>query len=160
MSQHLDRGAQQGYNPVWITEGTAITPQALTATGLKDLWASYPDLPYYSTNATVAVMSAAINKYSPGLMQQAATWTEEAAQSWTGGLLIAAAVKNAGVTASTTVTPALLTTGLDKVSNDTLGGFAPPLTFTADKPHPVDCWYVGRVHDGKETQVGGLNCEK
>lgn len=152
--------AQQGYNPIWITEGSAITDQALTATGLKDLWASYPILPYYSANPAVTTMKAAVSKYSPGLIQQTASWGEQAVQSWTGGLLIAEAVKNAGVTASTTVTPAVLTAGLNKVSNDTLGGFSPPLTFTAGKPHPVDCWYVGRLHDGKEAQVGGLNCEK
>ena len=27
------------------------------------------------------------------------------------------------------------------MNGDTLGGLAPPLTFTAGKPHPVDCWY-------------------
>jgi hypothetical protein len=46
------------------------------------------------------------------------------------------------------------------VSNETLGGFSPPLTFAAGKPHAVDCWYTGRVLTGKATQVGGLSCEK
>ncbi len=152
---------QQGYDPVWITSGSAITEQALTAPGLKEnFWAPYPDVPYYSSNAAVTAMKAAINQYSPGVIQNAATWTQQAAQSWTGGLLLAAAVKNAGVTASTSVTPAVITTGLNKVSNDTLGGFSPPLTLTAGKTHSVDCWYTGKIQNGKESQVGGLSCLK
>jgi branched-chain amino acid transport system substrate-binding protein len=154
--------ALQGYTPVWITSGSAIPPQALTDVGLKNnLVAPYPDVPYYNTsNPAVAEMNAAINKYSPGVIQQAATWTEQGAMAWSGGLLLAAAVKNAGVTASTTVTPALVVTGLNKVSNETLGGFAPPLTFTAGKPHTVSCWYTGKIQNGKESQVGGLSCPK
>jgi branched-chain amino acid transport system substrate-binding protein len=154
--------AQQGYTPVWITSGSAITEQALTAPGLKEnFWAPYPDVPYYNTsNAAVTAMKTALDKYSPGVYENKATWSEQGTMTWTAGLLLAAAVKNAGVTASTTVTPALITTGLNKVTSDTLGGIAPPLTLTEGKTHTINCWYTGKIQNGKESQVGGLACGK
>ena len=44
-----------------------------------------------------------------------------------------------------------------------VGGLTVPLTFTAGKPHPVDCWFTARVQggtpklidNGKVTCVGG-----
>jgi branched-chain amino acid transport system substrate-binding protein len=154
--------SQQGYDPIYVTEGTGFTNQALTAAGLKDsLWSSYPILPYFSSASAVADMNTVVDKYYPGLRQNSNdTWSEVSAQAWTAGLLLAAGVKDSGATASTAVTPALIAGGLDKVSNETLGGFSPTLSFTAGKAHPVDCWYVGRVQNGVATQVGGLTCQK
>jgi len=153
--------AKQGYNPIYITEGTGFTDQALTTPGLKDnLWSPYPVLPYFSTAPAVTAMNAVLDKYYPGMTKNPNTWSEFAAQAWTAGLLIADAVKNAGIAAGGTVSPADITKGLDTVSGQTLGGFSPSLTFTAGQPHPVDCWYTGRVQGGKASQVGGLTCKK
>jgi branched-chain amino acid transport system substrate-binding protein len=152
---------QQGYNPIFVTEGTGFQDLALTAPGLENsLWSPYPILPYFSTASAVTAMNTVLDKYSPGLRNNPQTWSEYAAQAWTAGLLIAESVKNAGVTASEAVTPAVITAGLNKVSSDTLGGFSPSLTFTAGKPHSVGCWYVGRLQNGKASQVGGLTCQK
>jgi branched-chain amino acid transport system substrate-binding protein len=151
----------QGYDPIFVTEGTGFQDLALTVPGLKDhLWSSYPILPYFSSAAPVTAMNAVLDKYSPSLRSNKNAWSEYAVQGWTAGLLLSQAVKNSGATASEPITPAMVTAGLDKVSNDTLGGFSPALTFTAGKPHPVDCWYVGRVQGGVASQVGGLSCEK
>jgi branched-chain amino acid transport system substrate-binding protein len=151
----------QGYNPIYITEGTGFTNQALTTPGLKDhLWSPYPILPYFSTQPAVTAMNTVLDKYYPGITQNSNTWSEFAVQAWTAGLLVAQAVKNAGVTAGDTVSSADITKGLDMVSNQTLGGFSPSLTFTAGQAHPVDCWYTGRVQGGTASQVGGLTCEK
>jgi branched-chain amino acid transport system substrate-binding protein len=153
--------AAQGYQPVYITEGTGFTNQALTTAGLKDhLWSPYPILPYFSSDPAVTAMNTVLDKYFPGLREDANTWSEYAAQAWTAGLLLAQAVKNAAVTAGGTVSSADITKGLEMVSNETLGGFSPSLTFAAGKPHPVDCWYTGRVQGGKASQVGGLTCKK
>ena len=153
--------AAQGYQPVYITEGTGFTNQALTTAGLKDhLWSPYPILPYFSSDPAVTAMNTVLDRYFPGLREDANTWSEYAAQAWTAGLLLAQAVKNAGVIAGGTVSSADITKGLEMVSNETLGGFSPSLTFAAGKPHPVDCWYTGRVQGGKASQVGGLTCKK
>src|SRR5258708_14961398 len=153
--------AAQGYQPIYVTEGTGFTDQALTTAGLKDhLWSPYPILPFFSNAPAVTAMNTVIDKYFPGIRQNSSTWSEFAAQAWTAGLLLAQAVKNAGVTPSSTASAAVITQGLDMVSNETLGGFSPTLNFTAGKAHPVDCWYTGRVQGGKASQVGGLTCEK
>jgi branched-chain amino acid transport system substrate-binding protein len=150
----------QGYNPIYVTEGTGFTNQALTAPGLNgNLWSSYPILPYFSSETPVTAMNTVLGKYYPGLTTSTLTWSEYAAQAWTAGLLLEQAVKNSGVAASATVTPADITAGLNKVSGETLGGFSPTLNLTTAK-HTVDCWYVGRVQSGKAVQVGGLTCEK
>ena len=151
---------QQGYDPIYVTEGTGFQNMALTTPGLENnLWSSYPILPYFSTASAVTSMNTVLDKYYPGATQDTLTWSEFAAQAWTGALLLAQAVKNADVTPSTAVSSATITDGLNKVSDDTLGGFSPPLTFTGGK-HSVDCWYTGRVQSGKAVQVGGLSCEK
>lgn len=152
---------QQGYDPVYVTEGVNFSNQTLTSPGLnQNLWSSFPVLPYFSTNPAVTEMNAALDKYSPGVQDNDLTWTEFAVQSWTAGLLLQQAVKNADIAPSATATAADITKGLNSVKDDTLGGFSPPLTFTAGQAHPVNCWYVGRVQNGKATQVGGLTCEK
>jgi branched-chain amino acid transport system substrate-binding protein len=151
---------QQGYDPIYVTEGTGFQNMALTTPGLENnLWSSYPILPYFSAKSAVTAMNTTLDKYYPGATADTLTWSEFAAQAWTGALLIAQAVKNAGVTSSTAVSSATITDGLNKVSGETLGGFSPPLTFTGAK-HSVDCWYTGRVQSGKAVQVGGLSCEK
>jgi branched-chain amino acid transport system substrate-binding protein len=153
--------SKQNYDPVYVTEGTGFTDQALTTPGLSSkLWSSYPVLPFFSSAPAVTAMNTVLDKYFPGIRQNSATWSEFAVQAWTAGLLLAQAVKNAGVSASGTVSSAVITNGLNMVSNETLGGFSPGLNFTAGKPHPVDCWYTGRVQGGKATQVGGLSCKK
>jgi branched-chain amino acid transport system substrate-binding protein len=149
----------QGYDPIYVTEGTGFTDQALTTPGLKDnLWSPFPILPYFATAPAVTAMNTVLDKYYPGIQNDPNTWSEFAAQAWTGGLLIQAAANAAGFTASDTVTSADWTKGLESVSGQTLGGFSPTLTFTAGKAHSVDCWYVGRVKGGVASQVGGQVC--
>lgn len=153
--------SKQNYDPIYVTEGTGFTDQALTTPGLdSNLWSSYPILPFFSTAPAVTAMNTVVDKYFPGIRQNSSTWSEYAVQAWTAGLLLAQAVKNAGVTASTAMSPDVITKGLNMVSNETLGGFSPSLNFTGTKSHAVDCWYTGRVQGGKASQVGGLSCEK
>jgi branched-chain amino acid transport system substrate-binding protein len=150
---------RQGYNPIYVAEGTGFTDQILTSVGLKDhMWEEFPILPYHSSNAAVQNMNTQLDKYFPGLRENAQDWSEFAAQAWTGGLLIQAAAKNAGLTASQTVTAADMTNGLNSIKNETLGGFSPSLTFEAGKPHPVDCWYTAKIQGGVVSLVGGQIC--
>ena len=60
------------------------------------------------------------------------------------------------------MTAADITKALDSMKDETLGGWSPPLTFTAGKPHTVDCWYTGRVQNGTPKLVNGgkLTCRK
>jgi branched-chain amino acid transport system substrate-binding protein len=153
---------RQGYKPIYITQGTGYITAEASAPGLKDnLWSSYPILPFWGTSDQVKEMKKEVDKYAPG------TWTdpnfsEYAAQAWTGGKLIEAAVQKTGVAAKDDVTAAEITKALDSMKDETLGGWSPPLTFTAGSPHSVDCWYTGRVQKGKPKLVNGgkLTCKK
>lgn len=150
---------QQDYHPTYVSEGTGFSDQVLTAPGLKDrLWASFPTLPYFADSPAVAAMRQAVDKYAPGIRTDATTWTQFAAQGWTGSLLFEKAVKNTAPTASDAISAADVVKGLDMIKNETLGGFSPSLTFTAGRPHPVDCWYTARVQGGVAKQVGGQTC--
>lgn len=150
---------KQGYDPIYVTEGTGFTNLGITGEGLsKHLWASFPILPYFSHAPAVQAMNAAVDKYFPGARQKD-TWSEFAVQTWTGGLLLQQAVKNAKITPGQDVTSADIRKGLDATSHTTLGGFSPTLTFSPGKAHKVDCWFVGKVVNGVASQVGGLKCE-
>ena len=52
--------------------------------------------------------------------------------------------------------------GLTSLKGDTLDGMAPPLTFKAGQPHPVDCWFEALMKDGKASLPIGTQtvCEK
>jgi branched-chain amino acid transport system substrate-binding protein len=134
---------------------------ATTSALANSLWAGFPALPYFADTPAVKAMDAAVDQYYPNLRSNKNEWSEYALQAWTGGLLIEDAVKGAGLGASAAVTPDAVTTGLNSIKNDTLDGLAPPLTFTAGKPHPVSCWYTARLLNGKPTLVDGgkLTCE-
>lgn len=155
-----DCGAQ-GYHPIIELNGTAYTDQLTATPELKNsLWASFPVLPYFADNPELKRMDAAVDQYYPGLRSDATKWSEYAEQSWTAGLLIEDAMKGSGLSATDEVTPAAITSGLNSIHNDTLNGLAPPLTFTAGKPHSVDCWYTARLRNGTPTLVdnGKLTC--
>ena len=136
---------RQGYKPIYITQGTGFVMPEASAPGLSEsLWSSYPILPFWGKSAQVKEMKKAVDKYSPGTWNDP-NFSEYAAQAWTGGKLIEAAVEKSGVAAKDDVTAADIKTALDSMKDETLGGWSPALTFTAGKPHSVDCWYTGRV---------------
>ena len=154
--------SQQGYNPIYITEGTGYSDQLGSAPGIKDnLWSDYPILPYWDNAAPVQAMNAALDKYYPGIRTHVSSWSEFAVQTWTAGLLIQDAVKNSGLAASDAPTPAALKKGLDAVHGDNLDGWSPTLNFTAGQPHKVDCWFVARVQSGTPSLINGgqLSCQ-
>ena len=70
------------------------------------------------------------------------------------GKEIQAAVAAAKVSGAPT--SAEIVKGLDSFHDQTLDGLAPNLTYTAGKPHPVDCWYYALLKDGKYSTPHGL----
>jgi branched-chain amino acid transport system substrate-binding protein len=148
--------SQQSYSPAIVQEGSSFDNENLTAPGLENsLWADFPVIPYFVSQPSVAAMNTVVDKYYPGLRTNPTAWSQYALQAWSGLQLLKQAVTAAGITASDAVSPGALTRGLDLTSNETLGGFTPPLTFAAGQPHPVDCWYTGRVENGKPVVVNG-----
>ncbi len=151
----------QGYDPTYVIESSGVNTSEFTSQGLeKSLWMAFSNYPFMVNTPAVNAMNSAIDKYYPGLRKQA-LYSGFAEQAWAGGLLLQAAFKNAGLTASETPTSAQIFQGLNSMKNETLGGFSPPLTFEAGKPHPVDCWFIAKVDNGTVGIVnnGQVSCE-
>ena len=136
--------AQQGYNPIYITEGAGFGLNEASASGLKDhLWTPFPAIPFFANTPAVKAANAAINKYYPGLQKPSNIFYGEVGfMSWISGVLLETAIKAGGLTAKGTPSAAQVTHGLGSLKGTTLGGLTVPLTFTAGKPHNVSCWFT------------------
>lgn len=152
----------QGYAPIYLEPDASWKPSEDSSAFGKNAWVNFTSLPYFANTPAVQTMNAALDKYYPGLRQKTESiWNEEATGGWIAGLLIRDALKNSGVGHSATVTAAAMTRGLDSIKNDTLDGWAPPLTFTAGQPHTVNCWFTVKVANGSPTVMnnGRSTCE-
>jgi branched-chain amino acid transport system substrate-binding protein len=144
---------RQGFDPIYVTAGTGFAMSMAKAAGVgKNLWSAYPTLPFFSDAPIVKTMQQTVEKYHPGLQAKDDAWSQVAVQAWTGGLLIEAAVKAGG---SGDVSAATITSGLNSLKNETLGGWSPPLSFTAGQPHVVNCWFTAQVENGTPTVTNG-----
>jgi branched-chain amino acid transport system substrate-binding protein len=153
--------ATQDYHPYFLEFGTGFTGQLPATAALKNtLVASFPVLPYFASGSQLAAFNTALDTYFPGDRSNTVGWSEITVQAWASGVLVADAVKGAGVAASAPVTAADITRGLDSISNDDLGGLVPPLSFTAGKVHSVSCWYTGGIKNGSPVILNGgkLSC--
>jgi branched-chain amino acid transport system substrate-binding protein len=149
--------SSQSYHGTLIASDGAVTLSFLTSPGLSNgMIAEEPDIPFSATNVPeLKVMRAAFKKYEPAILTNP-TYGEEPVESWAAGLLLAAAVRAGGLSASSTPTSHELFTGLYKLKGATLDGITPPLTFKPNKPHQVDCWFLQRTKDGAFTTPYGL----
>ncbi len=144
----------QGYKPKVVIDGETLSPTMATSPALdQSTYFTVPNLPYFANTSAIKAMNSAINKYEPGTLKNV-NYNELAAEGWMSGKLFQAAVAAAHVSGA--LTTAELIKGLDSLKGNTLDGLAPPLTYTAGKPHPVDCWYYAVLKDGKFTTPFGL----
>jgi branched-chain amino acid transport system substrate-binding protein len=151
----------QGYNPIYVVDGLDLSPLFTAAKGA--LYAPISDMPYFANTPAIKKMNAAFDKYYPGMRKDTTTYSELDVGLWASALLFADAASAGGLGANgTTPTSAELVKGLSKLKGDTLGGIAPPLTFPAGKPHPIDCWFVSALHNGKFSLPNGTKaqCQK
>ncbi len=152
---------QQDYTPIYVTEGAGFGLVEATAPGLKDrLWNEFPAAPFFSTIPAVQAANAAIDKYYPGVRENANLYSETDFMAWISGALLADAIKAGGLTAGATPTAAEVTQGLDSLKSDNLQGLTVPLTFTAGQPHNISCWFTTRVQNGTPSLVnnGQVTC--
>lgn len=156
--------ATQGYTPYIIEQGTGYTSQVLDADGAKDnLWAPFPSLPFFDAdNPLVKEFRDTVEAKYPNLFTDAAdTMSQYAAQAWTAGLLIEAAVKAGGLEAGDTVSAENMVDALNSVHDETLGGWTGPLTFKEGETHSVPCWYTVRVQGSQPGLASDdITCEE
>jgi branched-chain amino acid transport system substrate-binding protein len=154
--------AKQGYDPIYVIEGGSFTTALTSTPGIeKNLWTEYQNYPYWSSNAATNALQKAMNTYYPGVLENTTTFSGGNVTGWPAGILLEDAFKAGGLTASGAPTASEVVNGLESLKGDTLQGWSPPLTYAAGKPHPVDCWYVGRVDNGKPIleNNGNYTCE-
>jgi branched-chain amino acid transport system substrate-binding protein len=112
---------------------------------------TFPDFPYFDDSVPGSkqfhsVLSRYYPQYSSG------NGTTET-YVWTAAQLLQAAVAAAP---AGPITSAGIKTGLYALHDDTLGGLAPPLTFTKGKPASVNCDFVGGIGATSFTEPQGL----
>jgi branched-chain amino acid transport system substrate-binding protein len=143
--------SQQGYHPTYVLDGQDLTGSFAMTAGLKDnLVGPSPNIPFYASTPGVTAMNAALDKYYPGMRENAAVYNEFSIGAWVAGLLFQAAAEAGEVGADgATPTAAQVTKGLTSLKGETLDGMAPPLTFVPGQAHPVDCWFTYALKNGK-----------
>ncbi len=144
--------AQQGYTPIYVQEAGGMSLSEASAPGLKStLQLESPTLPFFATTSAVQASNAAMDKYFPGVRENNNVFTQDAFTLWISGKLLQDAIKAGGLTASGTPSAAEVTTGLQSLNGDTVGGLTSPLTFPAGQAHNVNCWFTARVSGGTAT---------
>jgi len=140
----------QGYSPWQIALDGGVSKSFATSPGLSDKFiGSEPNIPFFVDNTPATkLMNANLKKYADATFTSP-NFNEEATQLYVSGVLLGTAIKKADPGKGTPITAALVKKGLYKLSRDTLGGLAPPLTYHKTKPTPVDCWYWIRLEHGK-----------
>jgi branched-chain amino acid transport system substrate-binding protein len=140
---------QQGVKAKLIESSGAVDPSLLKVPGAQGLLASDVDFPFLTDNTPATQeFHAIVNKDTPQLKNQ-----HETNEVWTGMQLFGAALQGVGKGA---VTSASLKQALYALKpGDTLGGLAPPLTFTQGKINTSYCWFVLGISNNKFTAPQG-----
>jgi branched-chain amino acid transport system substrate-binding protein len=133
--------AQQGYKPIWIEASGTWHNSFLTDSNLNGAVGTVSDIPWTvdNTPATEAFHAALGNLISTSYSPYNLITT------WAAGLLFQAAAANAG----NNPTGQSIISGLYALQGNTLGGFAPPLTFTQGKPHSVPYFFDIAIKNGQ-----------
>ena len=144
---------QQGYNPQQVGSTETASNAWLTNSVFNGALLQGSNAnPFDPSTPSIKLFQDALNQYAPGLVGSSA-FTYEDILPWSGGLLFQAAAKAAHITPSST--PADVKKGLYALKNETLGGVAPPLTFTPAKPAFIPCYFTEQVKGGKFASLNG-----
>ncbi len=143
---------QQGYDPTYIAESSAISNGFLSSSALTGMVGIQNNLPaFVQSNAAIRTMTTALKHYVPGTLSSP-NYSPAATTSWASGMLIAATGPSLG---SGPVTSAEILKGIYALHAETLGGLSPPLTFEKGKATTIDCWFYMSVKNQKFTTPYG-----
>jgi branched-chain amino acid transport system substrate-binding protein len=138
----------QGVTAKLIESSGAVGPELLKAKGAQGLLSADVDFPFVIKNTPATKeFHKVIAKYAPNLKNEPATNVP-----WTAMQLFGAAVKGVGTAAVTTDS---LEQALYAMQDETLGGLAPPLTFTEGEVSLHNCWFVLGIKNQKFTAPKG-----
>ncbi|MCU4186636.1 ABC transporter substrate-binding protein [Acidiferrimicrobium sp. IK] len=143
---------QQGVTAKIVEAASSVEPSLLTQPGVDGLEAVAVDFPFIATGTPATeAFHAALAKYAPAnLLSQ---WGPGVTVPWVAMQLLAEAVKASG---SGPVTPASIKTGLYTLKGDTLGGLAPPLSFSPGQVNFQNCYFTIGISHGAFVAPNGL----
>lgn len=131
--------ARQGYKPIYAQSMGTWQRAYLAVPTLNGTTGDTAEIPWFlQTNATAAFHTAV------GNLLATANTPYEISTTWAALLLFQYALANAGANP----TSQDVYTGLYAMHGQTLGGFAPPLTFTQGKPTTVPCFFQVQIKNG------------
>lgn len=151
--------AQQSYKFILAVSALNFTNQWLTYPATNDAVSELPVFPFTddSTPATQAFHDA-MNKYASS-DASSSSFGETYATAWTSGqeILEAAKLGHAG-SGSAPATSQEMLAGLYAMHGDTLGGLAPPITYTqkANENSEIKCYFTLSIKNGKFVETQGL----
>jgi branched-chain amino acid transport system substrate-binding protein len=140
-----DDCARQGFKPDWIIPGEAIGGGYLSAK-FNNAYNFSLTQPWYSTAPVMSDYHAAMTQYTKINFNT----VEEpllAPDAWASGLMFQRAVQLSGVTG--VPTSADILAGLQKFTNETLGGFISPVTFTNPANKIGNCGFVTEIQNSQ-----------
>ena len=140
---------RQGFHPQYLQASGTMDAHLATLPGMGNALVSLNDFPWTVTgNAGIDEFRAAYRTYAPDQ-----PLTPNASQGWASAKLFQKAAAHVGATP----TSAQILAGLWSLREDTLGGLAPPLTFTRGRPAPDSrCAFVMKVSNAKLVSPYGL----
>jgi branched-chain amino acid transport system substrate-binding protein len=148
--------AQQGYFPWYEIADGGVSKSFVNSPGLDTKAVGFQTgVPFFVTNTPATKkMNAEFKKYAPGMTSDS-NYNQNHVSMYTSAILFADALKAGTKGHSGPVTTQEMYNGLYSLHGDTLEGLAPPLTFKANQPNPVDCWYwIGIAHHKFTTPFG------
>ena len=140
---------RQGFHPQYVQGSGTMDAHLATLPGMADALVQLNDFPWtVSGNALVDEFRAAYKAYAPD-----DPLTPNASQGWAAAKLFEKAAAGIG----STPTAAQVLAGLWAMRGETLGGLAPPLTFTKGRPAPdAKCSFTMQVKGGRIVSPVGL----
>jgi branched-chain amino acid transport system substrate-binding protein len=132
----------QGYHPLYVAVSLAVVNQVASDPDLQGLVAPQGDFPWTADDTPATQdYQAAINLYAPGLQGSGAS-----ASVWTSGVLF----QTAAAHLPANPTSHDIFEGLWSISNDTLGGLAPPITYHQGQGATgSSCYFLAEVEGGR-----------
>ena len=147
---------RQGYNPTYVIDGEVFEMSLVSSpASSKNLSAEFPDLPFFANTPAVQAFNTAMDRYYPGLRENATQMNQDAFMAWVSGKLLQDAIQAGGLTSAGTASAAATTAGLQSLKGDTVGGLTPTLSYPAGQPHPIDCWFTAHIQNGVPTVEHG-----
>ena len=144
---------QDGLTAKMVSFDGSVTANWASTAAINGMIAVEDDAPWFDTSTpAMRQFHSVISRYAPDLGNLLGPNTF---YSYVAGQLFQKAVSS--IPSGTAVTPASVKAALYTLKGETLGGIAPPLTFTPGQPALVNCYFEMGQSNGQFTTPNGLS---